>query len=165
MPKWTTHIGAQAKTDETSWGVFTLRGDYSYKSSADLAAVDRLAPTTKLFKTGTDKNLSARVIWSQIPVGDKLNLTAQVYGDNLTNHRFINFATDFSSLATAVSAARPPRATIACSTSRSSLSACVSASRAFAMRFRSCRLRSASSSSLLSDRIADSRPPPATLEG
>ena len=42
------------------------------------------------------------LIWSDIPVGDKLNLTAQFYGENLTNNRFINFATDFSSLATVV---------------------------------------------------------------
>ena len=102
VPKWTTHVGAQFKTSESDVGQFTLRGDYAYKSSADLAAVDRLAPTTRFFKTGTDKDLSARVIWSHIPVSDKVNLSAQVYGDNLTNHRFINFATDFSSLATAV---------------------------------------------------------------
>jgi len=99
VPRWTSRIGAQATTGETTWGEFTLRGDYSEKSSADLASVDRLSPTTRLFKTGKDKNLSARLIWSKIPVGD-VELTAQVYGENLTNNRFINFATDFSSLAT-----------------------------------------------------------------
>ena len=101
VPSWTSHIGAQAMTGETSWGEFTLRGDYSEKSSTDLASVDRLAPTTRFFRSGKDKNLSARIIWSKIPVGD-VELTAQVYGENLTNNRFINFATDFSSLATVV---------------------------------------------------------------
>lgn len=101
VPTWTTHIGAQFRSSETSLGVFTVRGDYSFKSSTDLASVDRLAPTTRFFKSGADKDLSARIIWSKIPVGG-VALTAQVYGENLTNHRFINFATDFSSLATVV---------------------------------------------------------------
>lgn len=102
VPTWTGRVGGQFKTGETSWGVFTLRGDYSEKSSADFANVERLAPTTRLFKTGKDKDLSARIIWSQIPVGDKVKLTAQLYGENLTNNRFIVFSTDFGTLASAV---------------------------------------------------------------
>ena len=54
---------------------------------------------------------------------------------------------------------RGPRASIACSTSRSSLSDWASTLCASAMRFSSCRLRSASTSSGWSDRIAESIPP------
>ncbi|MFC3712878.1 TonB-dependent receptor [Sphingoaurantiacus capsulatus] len=101
VPTWTTHIGAAVNTGDTSAGKFTFRADYSQKSSTDLASVDRLSPTVRNFKSGKDKDLSARIIWTDIPVGD-VKLTAQIYGENLTNNRFINFATDFSSLATVV---------------------------------------------------------------
>ena len=101
LSKWTTHVGAQFKSGVTPIGVFTLRGDYETKSNSRLAVIDFLSPTLQNFRTGTQKDLSARIILSDIPVGTGVRLSAQVYGANLTNNRFITFATDFGSLATA----------------------------------------------------------------
>ncbi|MEP6785543.1 MAG: TonB-dependent receptor [Sphingomonadales bacterium] len=102
IPEWTFHVGGQVKTSETNYGQLTFRVDYSEKSSTDLASVDQFSPIIKNFRSGRDINLSARLIWSKIPVGNKLNLTAQAFVDNLTDQRYITFATDFTSLATAV---------------------------------------------------------------
>lgn len=101
LSKWTTHVGVQFKSGETPVGVFTLRGDYETKSSSRLAVIDFLSPTLQNFRTGKQKDLSARIILSDIPVGDAIRLSAQIYGANLTNNRFITFATDFGTLATA----------------------------------------------------------------
>ncbi|WP_165611350.1 TonB-dependent receptor [Sphingomonas jatrophae] len=101
LSKWTTHVGIQYKTGETPIGVLTIRGDYQTKSNARLAVIDFLSPTLQNLRTGKEKDLSARVILSEIPVGNGVNLSAQVYGANLTNNRFITFATDFGTLATA----------------------------------------------------------------
>lgn len=101
VPKWTFHVGGQIKTDDTNLGVFTLRMDYAQKSNTDLSSVDQLSPVTRFIRTGRDINLSGRLIWSKIPVTNGLKLSAQVFADNLTNKRFITFATDFNSLATA----------------------------------------------------------------
>lgn len=102
VPEWTFHIGAQVKTSETDYGALTFRVDYAQKSSTDLASVDQFSPVVKNIRSGRDINLSARVIWTKIPVSSKLNLTAQAFVDNLTDQRFITFATDFTSLGTAV---------------------------------------------------------------
>ncbi|MGC6330492.1 TonB-dependent receptor [Rhizorhabdus sp. FW153] len=102
LSKWSTHVGAQVKTSPMPMGVATFRVDYSTKSSARLAVIDSLAPTLQGFRTGTQKELSARVILSDIPAGDNVKLTAQLFGENLTNNRFYSFATDFGSLATAI---------------------------------------------------------------
>ena len=101
IPEWTFHVGGQVKTSETDYGQLTFRVDYSEKSSTDLASVDQFSPVIKAFKSGKDINLAMRMIWSKIPVSSKLNLTAQAYVENLTNQRYITFATDFTSLATA----------------------------------------------------------------
>ncbi|MFP5453922.1 MAG: TonB-dependent receptor [Alphaproteobacteria bacterium] len=102
LSKWSTHVGAQVKTSPMPMGVATFRVDYSTKSSARLAVIDSLAPTLQGFRTGTQKELSARVILSDIPAGDNVKLTAQLFGENLTNNRYYSFATDFGSLATAI---------------------------------------------------------------
>ncbi|MFZ2982173.1 MAG: TonB-dependent receptor, partial [Sphingobium sp.] len=102
VPEWTFHIGGQVKTSETDYGALTFRVDYAQKSSTDLASVDQFSPVVKNIRSGRDINLSARVIWTKIPVSSKLNLTAQAFVDNLTDQRFITFATDFTSLGTAV---------------------------------------------------------------
>ncbi|WP_374648774.1 TonB-dependent receptor [Rhizorhabdus sp.] len=102
LSKWSTHIGAQVRTSPMPMGVATFRVDYSTKSSARLAVIDSLAPTLQGFRTGTQKELSARVILSDIPAGDNVKLTAQLFGENLTNNRYYSFATDFGSLATAI---------------------------------------------------------------
>lgn len=101
LSNWTTHVGAQFKSDMTPLGYVTLRGDYDWKSSARLTTLDFLAPTLQSYRSGAQKNLSARLILSDIPVGNSLRLTAQVYGNNLTNNRYYSYVVDFASLASA----------------------------------------------------------------
>jgi iron complex outermembrane receptor protein len=102
LSKWSTHVGGQLRSSPTGIGVITARVDYSTKSNARLAVIDSLAPTLQNFRTGTQRDLSARLILSDIPLDSGVRLTAQVFGENLTNNRFYSFATDFGSLATAI---------------------------------------------------------------
>ena len=99
----TWHIGGQWASPETSFGIVTLRGDYGYRSSTRLALLDATAPNGALQRSGTDENLSARIILSEIPLGSgKTKFRAQVFGDNLTNHRYYVNAVDFGTTLNAI---------------------------------------------------------------
>jgi iron complex outermembrane receptor protein len=81
----------------TDVGVVTLRTDFSYKSSFLFSSLDLLSPNNTKVRSGIDRNLSARIILSEIPIAnDKYKLRLQVFGDNLTDNRFIVEAVDFS---------------------------------------------------------------------
>ena len=102
LSKWSTHVGAQFRSSPTGIGVMTARVDYSTKSTSRLAVIDSLAPTLQNFRTGTQRDLSARLILSDIPLDSGVRLSAQLFGENLTDNRYYSFATDFGSLATAI---------------------------------------------------------------
>jgi iron complex outermembrane receptor protein len=89
------HVGAQYATEPTPIGVFTARVDYSYRSSYKFGTLDLLSPNNAKISSGPDKNLSARLILSEIPLG-RTHLSIQAFGDNLTNNRFVTEAIDFS---------------------------------------------------------------------
>src|SRR6185369_14907735 len=89
--------GVQYESPPTGIGVVTLRSDFSYKSSFLFSSLDLLSPNNTKVRSGIDRNLSARIILSEIPTGhDNLKVKLQVFGDNLTNNRFIVEAVDFS---------------------------------------------------------------------
>jgi iron complex outermembrane receptor protein len=97
VSKTSIHAGAQWVSPATAFGVVTLRADYSYKSSFLFGALDLLSPNNTKVRSGIDRNLSARIILSEIPIGgDKVHLKVQAFGDNLTDNRFIVEAVDFS---------------------------------------------------------------------
>jgi iron complex outermembrane receptor protein len=97
LSKQSLHIGLQYASPPTAVGVFTLRTDYSYKSSFMFGALDILSANNTKVKSGIDRNLSARIILSDIPVpGEGLRLKVQLYGDNLTDNRTIVEAVDLS---------------------------------------------------------------------
>jgi iron complex outermembrane receptor protein len=101
VPKWTWHIGAQYAIDAGSAGTFTPRVDYSAKSNAYSYVVTASTPNfAELPKLGKEKDLSARLIWNATVNGTKFR--ASVFGENLTNHRNVTFASDFSSVFAAV---------------------------------------------------------------
>jgi iron complex outermembrane receptor protein len=97
LSKQSIHVGAQWVSPETGVGVFTVRVDYSYKSSFLFGSLDLLSPNNTKVHSGIDRNLSARVILSDIPFNGGANhLKIQVFGDNLTDNRYIVEAVDFS---------------------------------------------------------------------
>jgi len=97
LSKQSIHVGVQYESPPTGIGVVTLRSDFSYKSSFLFSSLDLLSPNNTKVRSGIDRNLSARIILSEIPTGhDNLKVKLQVFGDNLTNNRFIVEAVDFS---------------------------------------------------------------------
>jgi iron complex outermembrane receptor protein len=97
VPKWTWHVGAQYAFDAGDAGTFTPRVDYSAKSNAYSYVVTSNTPNyAQLPKLGTEKDLSARLIWNGVAMGKKMR--ASVFVENLTNHRNVTFASDFSSI-------------------------------------------------------------------
>lgn len=97
LSKQSIHVGVQYEAPRISIGVLTFRTDYSYKSSFLFGSLDLLSPNNTKVRSGIDRNLSARIILSQIPLGgDRVKLKLQAFGDNLTNNRFIVEAVDFS---------------------------------------------------------------------
>ena len=99
----------------TSAGVFSARVDYSQQSSYVFQPVGvipagvvqptalTLSPNNDTQPSGKAKNLRVNVALSEIPVGtDTLqNVKIQLYGDNLTNHRYRLSGVDFGTYATA----------------------------------------------------------------
>lgn len=97
VPHWTYHVGAQYTLDTAGAGSFTLRGDYSGKSNSPTYTLIAQAPNTaQVPQTGREKNLSARLMW-EFEV-DGRTLKAQVFGENLTNNRYLTFASDFGAI-------------------------------------------------------------------
>lgn len=92
----TYHIGAQWELPNTAIGTLTLRSDYGYRSSTPLALLDATAPNAAQQRSGAQKDLSARVILSEIPLGGgNTKFRLQLFGDNLLNHRYYVYAVDF----------------------------------------------------------------------
>jgi iron complex outermembrane receptor protein len=101
VPKWTWHVGAQYAFDAGSAGTFTPRVDYSAKSNSYSYVVSASTPNfAELPKLGKEKDLSARLIWNGTMGNTKFR--ASIFGENLTNHRNVTFASDFSSVFAAV---------------------------------------------------------------
>jgi iron complex outermembrane receptor protein len=97
LSKWTWHVGAQYAFDAGDAGTFTVRGDYSQKSNAFSYVVTANTPNfAALPKLGEEKDLSARLIWNTSVGGEKMRVS--VFGENLTNHRNVTYASDFSSI-------------------------------------------------------------------
>ncbi len=98
VPKWTYHIGAQYQIDAGETGKFTLRGDYSGQGTAPTYTT-QAANTTTIPLYGKHENVSARLMWEGDLGGRRV--TAQVFGENLTDNRPATFVIDFGNLMTA----------------------------------------------------------------
>jgi iron complex outermembrane recepter protein len=97
VPHWTYHVGGQYTFDTAGAGSFTLRGDYSGKSNSPTYTLISQAPNTaQVPLMGKESNLSARLMWEFDVDGRKLK--AQVFGENLTNNRYLTFASDFGAI-------------------------------------------------------------------
>jgi iron complex outermembrane recepter protein len=93
LSKTNMHVGAQYVAPQTAIGVFTLRADYSYRSKYRFGTLDLLSPNNLKVDSGEEKNLSARLILSKVPIAGT-DMSVQVFGDNLLNHRTITEAID-----------------------------------------------------------------------
>jgi len=97
VPKWTYHVGAEYTLDTVSAGRFTLRGDYTGKGNSPTYTLLSQAPNTAQVPLyGKENNYSARLIWAFEVDGHKMR--AQIFGENLTNNRYLTFATDFGAI-------------------------------------------------------------------
>jgi len=97
VPNWTYHVGMQYAVPFNEAGTVTFRGDYSGKSNAPAYTAIQLSPNVaSLPFLGRDDNFSARII-VKTPVAGK-NMRFSIFGENLTNHRDVTFASDFSSV-------------------------------------------------------------------
>ncbi|MES2495782.1 MAG: TonB-dependent receptor [Pseudomonadota bacterium] len=97
VPRWTYHVGAQYRLDAGDTGTFTLRGDYNGKSNSPTFTLLSQAPNTAQVPLyGKESNYSARLIWEFMAKGHKMR--AQIFGENLSNNRFITFASDFGAV-------------------------------------------------------------------
>jgi iron complex outermembrane receptor protein len=97
VSKWTWHVGAQYAFDAGKYGTLTPRVDYSAQSNAWSYVVTANTPNfAQLPKLGRQKDLSARLIWNTSIGNQKMKVS--VFGENLTNHRNVTFASDFSSI-------------------------------------------------------------------
>jgi len=97
VPHWTYHVGGQYRLDAGSTGTFTIRGDYNGKSNSPTYTLIAQAPNTaQVPRFGKESNYSARLIWEFMAKGRKMR--AQVFGENLSNNRYITFASDFGAI-------------------------------------------------------------------
>jgi iron complex outermembrane receptor protein len=103
VSKYTWNIGAEYKTPDSSVGVFAFRANYAFQSSRNTALLDSTSPNAHLFPSGDQEDLKASVTWSDLPIatGPIDNLRLQLYGDNLTDHRYIVQFVDLSTYAVA----------------------------------------------------------------
>lgn len=97
VPHWTYHIGGQYKLDAGDSGTITFRGDYNGKSNSPTYTLIAQAPNTAQVPLyGKESNYSARVTWEFMAKGRKMR--AQVFGENLSNNRYLTFASDFGAI-------------------------------------------------------------------
>lgn len=97
IPKWTYHAGAQYTLETADVGSLTLRGDFTGKSNSSTYTILSQAPNTAQVPFfGKESNYSARLIWAFDLAGKKI--TAQVFGENLSNNRYLTFASDFGAV-------------------------------------------------------------------
>jgi iron complex outermembrane receptor protein len=101
VPNWTYHVGAQYALDAASAGKFTLRGDFTGKGNSPTYTLISQAPNTAQVPLyGVESNFSARLMWDFHLQGKKMR--AQVFGENLTNNRYLTFASDFGAIMSGV---------------------------------------------------------------
>jgi iron complex outermembrane receptor protein len=101
VPNWTYHVGAQYALETPSAGRFTLRGDFTGKGNSPTYTLISQAPNTAQVPLyGVESNFSARLMWDFKVKGRKLR--AQVFGENLTNNRYLTFASDFGAIMSGV---------------------------------------------------------------
>jgi iron complex outermembrane recepter protein len=97
VSKWTYHAGAQYAFPIGANDTLTARVDYSGKSNAFSYVVTSNTPNfAQLPMLGRESNVSARLIFNSQMAGHKVKLS--VFGENLSNHRNVTFASDFSSV-------------------------------------------------------------------
>jgi iron complex outermembrane receptor protein len=101
VAKWTWNVGAQIEIPDTGFGSITPRVEYSFRSSFFFQPIDSLSPNNTRLGAGEKKLLNARLTFADIPLGGVENLQLQFYGENLTNNRTYEAATDFSYAGTA----------------------------------------------------------------
>lgn len=98
VPHWTYHVGAQYAVPLSEALTMTLRGDYSGKSNAPTYTLISQAPNTaQVPLVGKENNVSARAIFNLV-TRDSRKVTLQVFGENLTNNRYLTFASDFGAI-------------------------------------------------------------------
>ncbi|MEP9360408.1 TonB-dependent receptor [Sphingomonas sp. KR3-1] len=101
VPNWTYHVGAQYALETPSSGKFTLRGDFTGKGNSPTYVLISQAPNTaQVPNYGVESNFSARLMWDFQVQGHKMR--AQVFGENLTNNRYLTFASDFGAIMSGV---------------------------------------------------------------
>lgn len=94
--RFNAHIGLQYEHD-LAFGKLSLRTDYSYRSTVYFSTLDRLNNFNSDIRSRPDHNLRARIALDDVSVG-KARLGIGVWGENLTDHRNIDFGIDFGSL-------------------------------------------------------------------
>ncbi|WP_077228449.1 TonB-dependent receptor [Sphingomonas hengshuiensis] len=101
VPNWTYHAGAQYALETASAGKFTLRGDFTGKGNAPTYSLISQAPNTAQVPLyGVESNVSLRLLWNGTIQGRKMR--AQIFAENLTDNRFLTFATDFGAIMSGV---------------------------------------------------------------
>ncbi|OCC25569.1 hypothetical protein MB02_02750 [Croceicoccus estronivorus] len=95
-PKWTLHLGGEYAYEFTG-GLARLRIDYSLRTSIYFNALDATTPFNENIKSGTDRNVKARLSLEDIDIGGT-KMEFGVWGDNLTNQKNIAYGIDFGSL-------------------------------------------------------------------
>jgi iron complex outermembrane receptor protein len=104
FPKTTIGAGASYVLPKTSYGEWSFRTDYAYKSHIYGGTFN--LPSTP-FRNSIDQKgyglLSARIALSEIPLaGGNTTATLAIYGENLTDKKYIVQGIDYGFMATAV---------------------------------------------------------------
>jgi iron complex outermembrane receptor protein len=101
VPHWTYHFGAQYRIGIDGDTSLTLRGDYTGTSNSTTYTVIATAPNTaKVPLTGRQQDLSLRATLETNWNGHRI--TGQVFGENITGHRYLTFVSDFGAILTGV---------------------------------------------------------------
>ena len=93
----TANAGLQYETDALSFGKFTARLDWTYRSRIYFHPLDRLNPFNKVMSDGAVGRFDARIALSNIDVGPT-RATVALWGKNITNEDYLYSGIDFGSL-------------------------------------------------------------------
>jgi iron complex outermembrane receptor protein len=99
-PKWTYSLGASYVLPRTSYGLWTARATYSHKTAIEWGTLNLPSTPFKAQVAGKAYGLlGARLTLSEIPLSGAARAQLAIFGDNLTNEKYVLQGIDFGFMA------------------------------------------------------------------
>jgi iron complex outermembrane receptor protein len=103
VPKWTVSAGVGYEFEPTSYGTWSARLDYAYKSSIQWGTLQLIrTPNKNAIESKSYGVLNGRISLAEIPLSGSARGRISAFGENLTNKKYVVQGIDFGFAGTVV---------------------------------------------------------------